>query len=199
MDHVRPERRPECSPCGHAQRVCRGKLEQPRSAGKRDTRRRDGPEPRLARREIARPEGGRAAIGEPEVGDGLGERLVHEPAAGAEERRRQSLRLHPLHLAPRAVGVLRAGRRGPSLLGRDEVRVQAERPSLRSLVGAVEPALLVLACLRRPHQRCDPEAAGTGLLQRGESGPARIVEWTLDVTGNDRDAAHRGQSDQIPG
>jgi hypothetical protein len=68
------------------------------------------------------------------------------------------------------------------------VRVQAEGPPGRRLVGACEPGRLVLPGrpVGRPHQRGDSKSARGALVQARESRPDAIVERSLDVAGDDR-------------
>src|SRR5581483_4118870 len=173
---------------GHAERVRRRELEQTRAA------RQDEPggcrqlQARSALGQVGGAERRRGAVRVAELGQRLRERLVHVPAAAAEDGRLEAVRAKPRRLAADALGVLRPGGRGPRPLGGDEVRVVAERPPCRGLPRPRQPALRVLP--RRPvgwaHERRDPEAARASGLQCREARPAGVVERTRDVAGDDR-------------
>ena len=87
------------------------------------------------------------------------------------------------------------------VVGRGPVRVMPERAPRGCLPRAREPGRLVLsvARVRRSHQRRDGEASGPRVLERGEPGPDRVVERSLNVAGDDRvpfprRGAHRRRS-----
>ena len=135
-------------------------------------------EPRRSRREVRRagtpsPCSRRSRAPRRRVGD----RLVHVPAAAAEERgARPCSRSHspsrrtrsPASPPPRSDCWPCVGRRRP-------VRVVAERPVRGRLARPLEPDRLVLAGLGigRPQQRRDPEAAGPPPPGAARSAPTR--------------------------
>src|SRR5207245_2907679 len=115
--------------------------------------------------EVARTKRRPRAVGEAELRERLREALVHVPAAAAKQRDRKPTLPKPVGLLPHERG--RISIRRPRMVRSGPVRVQAERSLLACRPRPRQPFMLVLAGagIGWPHQRGDPKARGTTLLE----------------------------------